>query len=92
VAFGGFQSDTSPVWSSRVWLATVFLGVFGTAIAFLFYLQGLRQIGASRASIFVNFVPVFGVIFSSLILGESLSGATLAGGACVIVGVRLLNQ
>jgi drug/metabolite transporter (DMT)-like permease len=92
VAFGKFQSDASPVWSSRVWLATVFLGVFGTAIAFLFYLQGLRQIGASRASIFVNFVPVFGVIFSSLILGESLSGATLAGGACVIVGVRLLNQ
>jgi drug/metabolite transporter (DMT)-like permease len=92
LAFGALQPAASAVWSSRVWLATVFLGIFGTAIAFLFYLQGLRQIGASRASIFVNLVPVFGVIFSSVVLGESLSGATLAGGACVIVGVRMLNR
>jgi drug/metabolite transporter (DMT)-like permease len=91
-AFGAFQPAASAVWSSRVWLATVFLGVFGTAIAFLFYLQGLRQIGASRASIFVNLVPVFGVLFSTVLLGESLSGPTLAGGACVVLGVRLLNR
>ena len=92
IGFGAFHPAASPVWSSKVWLATVFLGVFGTAVAFLFYLQGLRQIGASRASIFVNLVPVFGVIFSSVVLGESLSGATFVGGACVIVGVRLLNR
>jgi drug/metabolite transporter (DMT)-like permease len=35
---------------------------------------------------------VFGVILSSVFLGEAVSGATLLGGAIVIVGVRLLNR
>lgn len=86
--------DTTPFapWSARSWLALAFLGLGGTSLAFLLYLKGIAQIGAARTSIFINLVPVFGVLFSSLLLGETPGLATLAGGVLVIVGVRLLNR
>jgi drug/metabolite transporter (DMT)-like permease len=90
VAFG--QPVEAQTWSWMSWMAAAFLGLGGTTIAFLLFLKGLAQIGASRTSIFINLVPVFGVLFSSLLLGESLGGATLLGGAFVIAGVRLLNR
>jgi drug/metabolite transporter (DMT)-like permease len=79
-------------WSWTSWMSAVFLGLGGTTVGFLLFLRGLAQIGASRTSIFINLVPVFGVLFSALLLGESLGGATLLGGAFVIAGVRLLNR
>jgi drug/metabolite transporter (DMT)-like permease len=79
-------------WSWQAWSASAFLGLGGTTIAFLLYLKGLGAIGASRASIFINLVPVFGVLFSVLLLGERLSGASVLGGVLVIAGVRLLNR
>jgi drug/metabolite transporter (DMT)-like permease len=79
-------------WSLQVILASVFLGLLGTTVAFLLFLKGIGQIGASRASIFVNLVPVFGVLFSAVILREPQGSSALAGGALVIAGVRLLNR
>ncbi len=79
-------------WSPRALAAIAFLGICGTTVAFLLFLHGLGQIGASRASIFINLVPVFGVLSGTLVLGERLSAATLAGGALVLAGVRLLNR
>ncbi|HYP15455.1 MAG TPA: DMT family transporter [Bryobacteraceae bacterium] len=86
-----FQQAADHPWSWKAWAAAAFLGICGTAVAFLLYLQSINQIGPARASIFVNLVPVFGVLFSSLLLGESIGLATLAGGFVVICGVRVLN-
>jgi drug/metabolite transporter (DMT)-like permease len=80
------------VWTPGVWIASAFLGICGSALAFLLYLQSIGQVGASRASIFINLVPVFGVFFSAVLLRESIGFTMLAGGAIVIGGVRLLNR
>lgn len=89
----GLYSPPQPLaWSVNVWLAIVFLGLFGTTLAFLLFLQGVAVIGASRASIFINLVPVFGILFGSLFMGEAVTAWTLAGGAIVFAGVRLLNH
>lgn len=92
VAYAALQPVPEAPWSGTVWLASAFLGLGGTTLAFLLYLKGIGQIGPSRASIFINLVPVFGVTLSSLFLGESISGMTLLGGAIVIAGVRMLNR
>ena len=92
VVYGAFEPAPTAPWSASVWLAAAFLGIFGTTIAFVLYLKGIGQIGPSRASIFINLVPVFGVGLSSIFLGESISTATLIGGAIVIAGVRILNR
>lgn len=72
-------------------IALVYLGLFGTAIAFVWYSGGLQQIGSSRSAIFANLVPVFGVLLSVLVLGEHLLWSMVLGGTMVIAGVLLTN-
>ena len=73
------------------WLALGYLGMFGTVIGFLWYFQGIQAIGPSRAAVFINFVPVNGVLLATLILGEPLTLSLLSGGALVISGSYLAN-
>lgn len=76
----------------RGWLAISFLGIFGVALAFTWYAEAVQQIGATRAAIFINLVPVSAVILGALLLDERLGLAVLTGGALVIVGVILTNR
>ena len=72
--------------------SVVFLGVFGTALAFTWYSQAIAQIGTTRAAAFINLVPVFAVLLGTLLLDERLGAAVLAGGALVMLGVYLTNR
>lgn len=74
------------------WGNIVFLGVAATGVAFTWYYAGIRAIGAARAGIFINLVPVFAIILGSLILHEQITSSLLAGGSMVIAGVYLTNR
>jgi drug/metabolite transporter (DMT)-like permease len=76
----------------EVWAGLVFLGVFGTAVAFVWYYEGIRQLGAARTVVFNNLVPIFGVLLGWLILGEVLSLSLLVGGVMAVGGVFLVNR
>ncbi len=73
------------------WASLAYLGVGGTAIGFSLYYQGIKKIGASRAGIFINLVPLFSILLSWLILDESVKPAVLGGGMLVLAGVSLTN-
>jgi drug/metabolite transporter (DMT)-like permease len=75
-----------------VWLAMAYLGVFGTVLGFLWFNEGVKAIGPSRTAIFNNLVPVFGVSFAAVILGEPVLPSMVAGGALVLAGVALTNR
>jgi drug/metabolite transporter (DMT)-like permease len=70
----------------------VFLGLFGTAIAFTWYSEAINRIGSTKAAAFINLVPIFAVLLGALLLDERLEIAILAGGALVITGVFLTNR
>ncbi|MHB8771681.1 MAG: DMT family transporter [Syntrophales bacterium] len=74
------------------WLNIVYLGFFGAVLGFFWYYQGIEQIGPSRASVFINFVPVSGVFFGWLILAEEVNLSLLIGAALVVAGVMLTNR
>lgn len=78
-------------WSWRVWASVIFLGIAGTALAFTWFADGVKRLGAARASIFVNLVPVFAVLQAAVLLNERLGLAVLAGGLLVITGVWLTS-
>lgn len=78
--------------SWRGWSGIVFLGVFGTALAFTWYSQAIARIGTTKAAAFINLVPLFAVLLGALLLDERIGGAVLAGGALVMVGVFLTNR
>ncbi|HUV14599.1 MAG TPA: DMT family transporter [Acidobacteriota bacterium] len=74
------------------WLSIVYLGVFGTVFGFVWYYQGIQAIGAVRASLFINFVPIFAILLAYLILDEPITLSLLAGAAFISVGVYLTND
>jgi len=74
------------------WSCIFFLGVLATGLSYAWYYKGIRAIGPSRAGIFINLVPIFAILFASIILGESIGVSLLLGGAMVITGVYLTNR
>jgi drug/metabolite transporter (DMT)-like permease len=74
------------------WSAIVFLGLFGTALAFTWYAEAVQRIGATRSAAFINLVPVSAVVLGALLLDERLGIAVLGGGALVIAGVIITNH
>lgn len=81
-----------PVASLRAWTAIAFVGLFGTALAFVLFYEGVRTIGPARTSVFINLVPVAAIVLGVLLLGEPLDASMLVGGALVVAGVLLLNR
>lgn len=79
-------------WSWRVWTSVIFLAIGGTALGFTWFADGVKRIGAARASVFVNLVPVFAVLQAAVLLDERLGLAVLGGGLLVIAGVWLTTH
>ncbi len=76
----------------RIVGALLYLGVLGTAVAFVWYYTSIKRFGAAVASIFNNLVPVFGVAISVLLLDEPLLPSMLIGGAVAICGVMMVTR
>ncbi len=72
--------------------AAAVAGVLGSAVAFGLYNWALRQVPATSAGISLTLIPVFGVAFAVLLLGEPVSARTIAAGAAVAAGVALTQQ
>ena len=74
------------------WGNIAFLGIFSIAIGFVWYYEGIEHIGATRASLFMNLVPISAIIMAFLILGEPITGSLLIGIVLVLSGVYLTNN
>ncbi|MBC17705.1 MAG: EamA family transporter [Desulfovibrio sp.] len=74
------------------WVCVFYLGAIATALAYFWYYQAISVIGASRAGIFINTVPIFAVIMGFLILGEPIHLSLITGGVMVCTGVYLTNR
>lgn len=81
--------DLVPDYSPRSWAALLFLGLLGTTLGFTWFNQAVQKIGAARASIFINFVPVAAVLQAAWLLDERLGPPVLFGGILVLAGVVL---
>ncbi len=79
-------------YSSSVWLGTVYLGLLGSALGFMWYYEGVRRIGPSRTGVFINIVPVSSILLAVLILGEPLYPSLAVGSFLVVGGVYLMNR
>ncbi|MHC4374815.1 MAG: DMT family transporter, partial [Planctomycetota bacterium] len=89
LSYGSFAEALYFSWP--VWLSIGYLGAFGTVVGFLWYFEGIQSIGPSRAAVFINFVPVNGVLLATLLLGESLDISLLGGGLLLVCGAYLAN-
>jgi drug/metabolite transporter (DMT)-like permease len=69
--------------------AIIFLAVFASTLAFVFFTQSIRQLGITRSNTFINLIPVFVAILSIFILKESLGLQQIVGIGIVVAGLFL---
>ena len=76
----------TPIDTSNVGLI-LYAGIPASIITTYLWMFEIRHIGASRASIFINLMPLFSALIAMLWLGERLGWYHLSGGALVLAGV-----
>ncbi len=76
-------------WSMKSVAMLVYTGLVASILAQLAYAKGVTLIGASRAGIAINFVPVFGAFLAVLILGEKLYFYHFIALCLVMLGIVL---
>jgi drug/metabolite transporter (DMT)-like permease len=74
------------------WVSAVLLGVLCTGIAFVFYYRLIARIGAPRTATVTYLIPLFGVIWAWLLLGERVTLSMVLAGALILAGVALSQQ
>jgi drug/metabolite transporter (DMT)-like permease len=71
------------------WLVAIYTAVFPSVLAQMFYVRGVELIGANRASLFINLLPLFGTIGAVIVVGEQLQPFHFLAGSLIIVGIVL---
>lgn len=89
--FEGMLSDMRHYMISE-WISIFYLGIFGTVLGFVWYYEGIKKIGPTRASLFINFVPITAIILAFLILKEPITLSLFIGTIFVCSGVYLTNR
>ena len=77
--------------ATAIVLSVVALGIVCSGVAYLLYFRLVADLGAASALTVTFLVPVFGVLWGHLVLGEPLGGHTLAGALVVITGTALVT-
>lgn len=75
--------------SGGAWLALLGLGLLCTAVAYILYYRLLIRIGPPRAMTVTFLIPVFGVLWGWLFLGESITLRIVMGGGVILLGTAL---
>ncbi len=73
-------------------LILAYVVIFPSILGQIFFARGVELIGANRAGIFINLVPVYGAILAVLILGESFQLFHLVGLFLVLGGILLAEK
>ena len=87
----GMASDMMN-YSAMNWFGIFYLGFFGTVLGFIWYYEGIHKIGAARASLFINFVPISAILLAFFILNEPITISLGIGALLVSSGVYLTNK
>lgn len=69
----------------------LFLAVCCSVVCYLLYMYALKHLDVAITTLYLNLVPVFGVISGYLVLGESVLPIQLIGGAVTLLAILVLN-
>lgn len=73
----------------EAWLAVILLAVGCTGVAYVLYFRLIAQIGPARAIAVTFLIPVFGMLWGALLLGEAVTSNMIAGCAVILGGTGL---
>ena len=73
-------------------LLTLFVAIFPSCLAQLFFLRGVDLIGPGRAGVYLNLVPIFAAFLAVLMLGEPFALYHAAALGLVVTGILLAQR
>jgi drug/metabolite transporter (DMT)-like permease len=68
------------------------LALLASGVAFVLYFRLIADVGATRALTVTYLIPLFGIFWGWLFLGEALPAAALAGGVLILAGTILVTR
>jgi drug/metabolite transporter (DMT)-like permease len=72
------------------WLAVLGLAIASTTIAYILYYRLIADVGPVKAITVTLLVPIFGMIWGALFLGEPVTPGRIAGCAIILAGCSLI--
>lgn len=78
-----------PTWV--VWVAVFFLGTFTSGLMYWVSLRLMREIPASASTSSALMIPLFGVTWGGLFLGEPVTWGMLPGGVLILLAASLIT-
>ena len=72
------------------WLAMLGLALVSTTVAFIFYYRLIADVGPVKAITVTLLVPIFGMAWGVIFLGEPVTPGRLAGCAIILAGCSLI--
>jgi drug/metabolite transporter (DMT)-like permease len=76
---------------SSIIMSVLGLGLFPTALAYIFYTKGLVHLEASKASITATVEPVVGTLLGVFVFGDIISGFQWIGIGLILLSVVVVN-
>lgn len=86
----GAWSTVPDLSAAAIW-SLLFLSIGAAGLAYLWYYEGIKHVGSSKASVFLNVEPVAAIFIGVLLLGEELTLVVSIGAILVIGGLFLTN-
>lgn len=68
-------------------ISIVYLAIFASTFAFIFFTYSIRHLGITKANMFTNTIPVFTAMFAFVILGDKITVQNAIGILIVISGL-----
>jgi drug/metabolite transporter (DMT)-like permease len=87
---GGLGRIVSIPWNG--WIGILFLGVFCSGIAYIFWYDALKDLPVAQTGAFLYLEPFVTLIVASIVIRESILMASIIGGGTILVGVWLVNR
>ncbi len=75
--------------SAAAWVSLLLLGVACTGLAYLLYFRLIANVGPAKAIAVTFLIPLFGVLWGGIFLGESVTPVMVGAGAIIVLGTAL---
>jgi len=94
IPFVVFEASTAGLTmpSAQGWWVVLFVAIFPSCLAQLFFLWGVDRVGPGRAGVYVNLVPVFAAFLAVLVLSESFHLYHAIALVLVVSGIWLVQR
>jgi drug/metabolite transporter (DMT)-like permease len=73
-------------------LPVINMAVFASTFGFLFFIEGVKKIGITRAVLFTNFIPILTATFAVIFLNEKMSFLKILGIFLTIAGLIMTEK